>query len=146
MGLRICYRDITLTTSAAATHGVERLTSSTKAHRIFAAGSLICYAAFLFAALTFAHLARCAAAIFLRADDDMVRLTRFDVIETTFRALAHLARCAFAILRRESADTIRVGRSPLRDIPLPFKDSIIEIAWSNFPTRNCARLCSSRSC
>ena len=29
---------------------------------------------FFFAAFTFAHLARCAAAIFLRADADMVRL------------------------------------------------------------------------
>ena len=74
-----------------------------------------------------------------------MRLPRFDLIETTFRALAHLARCAFAILRRESADTIRVGRPDVRDTPDPFKDSIMEIAWSNFSTRNRARLCSSRS-
>jgi hypothetical protein len=30
------------------------------------------YAAYFFAAFNFAHLARCAAAIFLRADADMV--------------------------------------------------------------------------
>ena len=33
------------------------------------------YAAFFFPALTFAHRALCAAAIFLRADADMVRFT-----------------------------------------------------------------------
>jgi hypothetical protein len=61
-------------------------------------------------------------------------------------ALAHRARCACAILRREAADTIRVGRLDLRDTSEPFKDSITEIAWSNFSTCICARLRSSRSC
>jgi hypothetical protein len=42
-------------------------------HVFAAAGSPIPYAAFFCCALTFAHRARCAAAIFLRADADMVR-------------------------------------------------------------------------
>jgi hypothetical protein len=77
----------------------------------------------------------------------MVRVTRLDAIETTFLALtlAHLARCACAILRRETADTMRDGRLDLRDTPVPFKDSITEIAWSNVSTCNCTRLRSSRS-
>jgi hypothetical protein len=45
-----------------------------------------------------------------------------------FRAFAHRARCACAIFRREAADTIRVGRFAFRDAPVPFKDSITEIA------------------
>jgi alanine racemase len=52
------------------------------------------------------------------------------------RTLAHLARCACAILRRETADTIRVGRVAFGDTPVPSKDSITEIAWYNFSTRN----------
>jgi len=59
--------------------------------------------------------------------------------------LAHRARCACAIFRREAADIIRVGRVDLRDTPAPFKDSITEIAWSNFSTSICARLRSLRS-
>ena len=56
---------------------VGRLTSTTKACRILAADSLKTnsYAAFLCPALAFAHRARCAAAIFLRPEADMVRLT-----------------------------------------------------------------------
>jgi hypothetical protein len=45
-----------------------------------------------------------------------------------FPALAHLAFCACAIFRREATETIRVGRPDLRDTPVPFKDSITEIA------------------
>ena len=90
------------------------------------------YAAF-FAALTFAHRARCAAPIFLRADADMVRLAGPEFVTAfagcdSFRAFAHRARCACAIFRREAADTTRVGRPDLRDTPVPFKDSITEIA------------------
>jgi hypothetical protein len=62
-----------------------------------------------------------------------------------FRNPAHLARCACAIFRREAADTIRFGRSDLLDTPLPFKDSIAEIAWFNFSNRNCVALRSSQS-
>jgi hypothetical protein len=46
----------------------------------------------------------------------------------SFRALAHLALCACAIFLRGAADTMRVGRVDLRDTPVPFKDSITEIA------------------
>jgi hypothetical protein len=83
------------------------------------------------------HRARCAAAIFLRADADMVRFTGaapvvFVVARCDpFRAFDHLAFCASAILRRETADTIRVGCPALRDLrdtPDPFNDSITEIA------------------
>ena len=105
------------------------------------------YAAF-FPARIFAHRARCAAAILFLPAADIVCLPRFDAIGTTLCAfaLAHRARCACAILRREAADTIRVGRPDLRDAPVPSKDSIIEIAWYNFSTRNCVCLRSSRSC
>jgi hypothetical protein len=91
---------------------------------------------------TFAHLARCAAAIrFLPAAE----IVRFGFGAWPF-AFAHRAFCACAILRRETADTMRVGRLDLRDTPVPFKDSITEIAWSNVSTCNCVRLRSSRSC
>ena len=55
------------------------------------------YAAFFFPAFTFAHLFRCAAAIFLRADADMVRFTGADAVVFVFagfdplRAFDHLA-------------------------------------------------------
>jgi len=65
---------------------------------------------------TFAHLARCAAAIFRRTDRDIVRFTGAAPVVfaawagcDSFRTLAHLAFCACAILRREAADMIRVG-------------------------------------
>jgi hypothetical protein len=101
-----------------------------------------------FAARIFAHLARCAAAILFLPAAEIVRLARFDAIGMTLCAfiLAHRARCARAILRREAADTMWVARVDLRDTPEPFKDSITEIAWYNFSARNCACLCSSRSC
>ena len=127
---------------------VGRLTSSTKACRILAAGSLKTnsYAAFLCSALAFAHRARRAAAILLRAEADIVRLTFAEAVvfvapvnEFDFsRALSHLAFCAFAIFRREAADIIRFGWLELRDGSVPFNDSMTEIAWSNFSTCNCA--------
>jgi hypothetical protein len=55
------------------------------------------YAAFFFPAFSFAHRARCAAAIFLRADADMVRFTGADAVVFVFagfdplRAFDHLA-------------------------------------------------------
>jgi hypothetical protein len=45
-----------------------------------------------------------------------------------FPALAHLALCASAIFLREAADTTRVGWVELRDAPIPFNDSMTEIA------------------
>ena len=65
------------------------------------------YAAF-FCALTFAHLARCAAAIFLRPAADMVRLGF--ILPVCFGALfAHRAFCAKLIRRRAEADRVRLG-------------------------------------
>jgi hypothetical protein len=112
------------------------------------------YAAFFWAALTFAHRARCAAAIFLRAAADMMRFTWVEPVVLAapavgfdpFRAFAHLAFCARAIFRREAADIIRFGWLVLRDVPEPFSDSIIEIASHNFSTCNCASRRSARSC
>jgi hypothetical protein len=92
-------------------------------------------------ALTFAHRARCAAAILFLPAADMVRLG-FGARPFAF---AHRACCASAILRREAEDTIRVDRPDLRDTPAPFKDSIAEITWFNFSNRNCVALRSSRS-
>jgi len=124
-----------------------------KACRILAAaGSPSYYAAFFFAALNFAHRAFCAAAIFLRADADMVRLAGAEpVVFATavgcdcFRMLAHRAFCARAILRREAADIIRFGWVALLDAPVPFNDSIPEIIWSNLSISTCAWLRFSRS-
>jgi hypothetical protein len=129
------------------------LTSSTKGRRIFAAGSARYQPTyFFFAALTFAHRARCAAAIFLRADADMVRLAGAELgvfpADTDcdcFRTLAHRAFCASAIFRREAAEIIRFGRLVSPVVPVPLKDSIAEIAWFNFSKRNCVALRSSRS-
>ena len=74
------------------------------------------YAAFFCCVFNFAHLARCAAAIFLRADADMVRFTGANVVVfdnpvgcDVSRAFAHLVLGARAILRRDVADMIRVG-------------------------------------
>ena len=97
---------------------------------------------FLFAFFHFAQRVRCAAAIFLRADADMVRFTPAEPVVFAaavagcdrFRTFIHLAFCASAIFRRELADTIRVGGFVVRDSPEPFNDSITEIAWSNFST------------
>jgi hypothetical protein len=62
-----------------------------------------------------------------------------------FRTLAHRAFCASAMLRREAAEIIRIGWVDLRGTPIPFKDSIPEITWSNFSISICARLRFSRS-
>jgi hypothetical protein len=107
---------------------------------------------FFFPAFTLARRARCAAAIFLRAAADMVRLAGAEAdvfaaagFDPAF-TFAHLAFCARAFFRREAADIIRFGWLLLRDVPEPFSDSITEIAWPNFSTCNCASRCSARSC
>jgi hypothetical protein len=108
--------------------------SSTKACRILAAGSPSKAPYFFFAALNFAHRVFCAAAIFLRADADNVRLAGIDpfVFAATgcdpFRTFIHLAFCASAIFRREAADIILFGWFVFRDVAEPFNDSIAEIA------------------
>ena len=74
-------------------------------------GSLLTYP--FLAALTLAHLARCAAAILRRAAIDKVRLAGVVLGARPacgpFRSLAHLACCARAIRLRETADTKRFG-------------------------------------
>jgi hypothetical protein len=94
------------------------------------------YAAFFSCARIFAHRAFCAAAIFLRADADIVRFAGAEPVAfaTTVgcdppRTFAHRAFCANAILRREAADIIRFGWVILLGaaVPIPFKDSIPEI-------------------
>ena len=71
-----------------------------------------------FAAFIFAHRARCAAAILLRALADIVR---FLGIVTTFAfpllvlAFAHRALCAAAILALPAADIL-----PRRAVPFPY--------------------------
>jgi hypothetical protein len=101
---------------------------------------LLCsiYATF-FATLIFAQRARTAAAIFLRAPSDIVRLAgaEMDVFPTDtgsdfFRRFAHRAFCANPIFRREDNDIIRFGWTVLAgteswDTPVPFKDSIPEM-------------------
>jgi hypothetical protein len=94
------------------------------------------YAAFFCSARIFAHRARCAAAIFFRAAADMLCLDEAEFaifIAVTagfdsFRTLAHLAFCACAIFRRDAADMIRFGWVAFPVLPLPFNDSITEIA------------------
>jgi len=56
-----------------------------------------------------------------------------------FLTLAHRAFCANAIFRREAADMIRVGRLDSWT-PVPLRDSIPEIIWSNFSISICALL------
>jgi hypothetical protein len=128
------------------------------------------YAAFLCPAFNFAHRARWNAAILLREAADMVRLATgaglvvFAAAETNtgcdpFRTFAHLAFCARAIFRREAADMIRIGADGDADadvipvgcftfpnVPVPFSDSIAEIAVSNFSICDCASRRSARSC
>jgi hypothetical protein len=92
------------------------------------------YAAF-FAARIFAHLARSVAAIFLRADADIVRFAGAKLavlIAPTagcdpFRILAHRAFCASAIFRRDAAEITRPGCDDLCNTLAPVKDSIPEI-------------------
>ena len=66
------------------------------------------YAAFFFAALNFAHLARCAAAILFRAAADIVlflgMLSTFCFCPAFPRTFAHRALCAAAILSLPAAD------------------------------------------
>jgi len=104
------------------------------------------YADFFCPALTFAHLARCAAAILFLPAADMVRLPSFDAIETTFCALtlAHRAFWARLMRLRAEADMVRLCRAPLREGERLFNPTKPRITSSNFSTRNCACLRSSR--
>src|SRR5213594_2924287 len=103
------------------------------------------YAAFC-CALTLAHLARCADAIFRRAAIESGFLTVVDALaDCGLRAFAHRAFCARDMRRLAAAETIRCDPS-LRDPTEPFSDSITEIACSNFSTCACALPRSARSC
>jgi hypothetical protein len=81
--------------------------------------------------LTFAHLARCAAAIFLRDAADIVRLAGVGLgADFTF---AHRALCARAMRRRAAAETMRLppvlaGLPPTVVRVLPPMDSRAAIA------------------
>jgi len=78
----------------------------------------------------------------------MVRLVGEELVDCAtnaigcdfFLRLAHRAFCASAILRRDAADIIRFGRVVVLGIaaPIPFKDSIPEINWSNLSISTCA--------
>jgi hypothetical protein len=92
------------------------------------------YAVF-FPAFNFAHLARCTAAIFLRAETEIIRFAGVEAVVfasatgcDSLRAFAHLALCACAIFRREAAEIIRAGGFAFQTVPNPFSDSITEIA------------------
>src|ERR1700757_2109516 len=68
--------------------------------------------AVLFPAFTFAHRALCAAAIFLRAAAESVRLPRTGAAFAVPRNFAHRALWAAAIRARAAGDNLRV--------PIPF--------------------------
>jgi hypothetical protein len=122
-----------------------------KACRVLATGSLNSYAAFFCPVRIFAHLARCAAAIFFREAADIVcfagEVLVFAALAVGFgpcRAFAHRAFCASAIFRREASEITRAGWPALWGAE-PFSDSMTEIAWSSFSTCNSAALRSTRS-
>jgi len=64
-------------------------------------------AAYFCCAFTFAHLARCAAAIFLWADADKVRLGFILPARSLAALFAHRAFCARLIRLRAYADRVR---------------------------------------
>jgi len=103
------------------------------------------YAA-LCCALTLAHLARCADAIFRRAaiESGFRTVVADPFADCGLRAFAHRAFCASDMRRLAAAETLR--DPDLRDPTEPFSDSITEIAWSNFSTCACALPRSARSC
>jgi len=94
------------------------------------------YAVF-FPAFTRAHLALCAAAIFLRAAADSVRLPRIGTTFAVARTLAHRALWAAAILARPAADIFL--------LPAPFPDAEPRAA-SAAPIRRSSLARRSRSC
>jgi hypothetical protein len=113
------------------------------------------YAAFFSCvALNRAHLARCATAIFRRAEADRMRFAGAlpavlaDKVVLDSRHFVHRAFCARAIRLRAAVDTVRLGWAPLRaivEVFRPASPSIAEIASSNCLTCFCTCLCSSRS-
>jgi hypothetical protein len=93
-----------------------------------------------FAAFTFAHRARCAAAILLRALADIVR---FLGIVTTFAfppfafTFAQRALCAAAILAFPAADILPRGAVPF-PYAAPKADSAAPIAFISLLNRSCS--------
>lgn len=93
--------------------GCGRLES--QACRILAAGFVAPTPPYFFPAFTRAHLVRCAAAIFLRADADMVRLAGVGAVVFAapavacdpFRVAAHRFFCARLMRLRASSDRVR---------------------------------------
>jgi hypothetical protein len=88
---------------------------------------------YFFAALSFAHLARCAAAILRRADADLVRLALAAPALALAVLFAHRAFCVRLILLRADADRARLGfvakRLPLN---LPRTDRAASTCLSSF--------------
>ena len=71
------------------------------------------FQAAFFPRLTFAHLARCAAAILRRAEADIVRLLGTNPMRPLLFAFAQRAFCAAAIRARPLADIVRPGLVPV---------------------------------
>jgi len=74
-----------------------------------ALSTLVFYAAFFCCDFSFAHLARWNAAIFLRADADMVRLGLTVLAWSLALLFAYRAFCAALILLRAAAERVRLG-------------------------------------
>jgi len=72
----------------------------------------------------------------LRADADIVRFTGTDPVVFTapvtefdcFRTFTQRAFCVCAIFRREATEITRAVCFVFPDVPVPFRDSITEIA------------------
>jgi len=98
-----------------------------------------------FPAFSLAHLFRCAAAIFLRADGDIVRLRRevgdlTAPLDSPF-TFAHLALAAAAILARPEADILcRRGEPPAafrRLVPPSESSALIALSRRSRSARSC---------
>ena len=89
-----------------------------------------CYAA-LFCCFTFAHLTRWAAAIFLRAAADMVRLGCTGATPFDDAVFAHRAFCARLIFLRAAADRVCLGFVyKLPPLSLPSTDRAASMCFS----------------
>lgn len=73
---------------------------------------IVFYAAFLADAFTFAHLARCAAAIFLRAAADIDRLIRLPFVDWPVPLFTSLLKTSIALLRLERSSFNCSNTSP----------------------------------
>jgi hypothetical protein len=93
---------------------------------------------YFFPAFTFAHLARWAAAIFRRADVDIVRLGRVAPAWPFEDLFAHRAFCARLIFLRAAAD--KVGLVPL--LPVMPVRALSAASKRSRSVRSCRTICS----